>query len=249
MRYDTPDIAQRYTLGRRMSPQMMQVWLNAISAHFQHRPVCVLDIGCGTGRFTSALAERFETAAIGLDPSLAMLNEALQHTQHPRVWFACAVAERLPIDAGKIDLAFLSMVFHHLSDLQSAGRELKRVTRNGGYLCVRNSTLELLDRMPHLTFFPGARGYNQARLPSQSTVVATFERAGFRLLSHEAILQELASSFGEFREKISKHALSELMLMPDAEFASGLAAMDHAIARGAPPGPIIEPIDLFMFAA
>lgn len=249
MRYDTADIAQRYTSGRRMSPQVMEVWLNAISTHIQHLPLCVLDLGCGTGRFTSALAERFETRAIGLDPSLVMLNEARQHAQHPRVCFACAVAERLPINDGKIDLAFLSMVFHHLNDPALACHELKRVTRNGGHVCVRNSTVDLLDRVPHLKWFPGARDYNRSRLPSQSTVVSTFEHAGFRLLNHEAVSQQFAESLGEYREKISKRALSDLMSLSDAEFASGLAAMDHAISRGAAPGPVIEPIDLFTFAA
>jgi ubiquinone/menaquinone biosynthesis C-methylase UbiE len=36
----------------------------------------VLDLGCGTGRFSEALAAQFDAHVIGLDPSLKMLQVA-----------------------------------------------------------------------------------------------------------------------------------------------------------------------------
>jgi trans-aconitate methyltransferase len=36
----------------------------------------VIDIGCGTGRFSELLAAHFGVRVIGIDPSLKMLDEA-----------------------------------------------------------------------------------------------------------------------------------------------------------------------------
>jgi ubiquinone/menaquinone biosynthesis C-methylase UbiE len=233
-----------------MSRQTMDVWLDAISSHIGHRALgSVLDVGCGAGRFTSALAQRFDANVLGLDPAQAMLAEARKSASDRRVWFVSAAAERLPIGDATISLVFLSMVFHHLRDSVAACREFKRVLLSGGCLSIRTSTVDLLDSVPYLTFFPEAYAHNRARLPSLLGVIETAERAGFLVLKHEVIQQNFAESFSEYREKVSKRALSDLMALPDAEFASGLMAMDQVIARGAPVGAVIEPIDLFTFAA
>jgi SAM-dependent methyltransferase len=59
----------------------------------------VLDLGCGTGRFTGLLADLYGTAVIGVEPSRAMLagREPLDPT---RAAFLAAAAEALPLAAG-----------------------------------------------------------------------------------------------------------------------------------------------------
>jgi ubiquinone/menaquinone biosynthesis C-methylase UbiE len=40
------------------------------------------------------------------------------------------------------DLVFMSMAYHHLTDRTAVARECHRVSRQGGYACVRNGTRE-----------------------------------------------------------------------------------------------------------
>ena len=61
----------------------------------------ILDLRCGTGRFTNALAEHFGAEVIGLDPSVRMLEQATSKIAHPG---ADSVLARLQADVMKAGL-------------------------------------------------------------------------------------------------------------------------------------------------
>jgi hypothetical protein len=49
-----------YAKGRAMSPAMRDTWMTVFASHAPpRRPLAVLDLGCGIGRFTPALAGTF----------------------------------------------------------------------------------------------------------------------------------------------------------------------------------------------
>jgi len=65
----------------------------------------VLDLGCGTGRFTEMLGDSYHATVVGIDPSLRMLAQRAppaDGTPH----FIAAHAEGLPLGAGSVDLVF-----------------------------------------------------------------------------------------------------------------------------------------------
>ena len=76
MDYDRTTIASTYDAARGYRPEVMARWLDLVAAHAPPQPKLVLDAGCGTGRFTGPLAERFGARVIGIDPSERMLAEA-----------------------------------------------------------------------------------------------------------------------------------------------------------------------------
>jgi ubiquinone/menaquinone biosynthesis C-methylase UbiE len=41
-----------------------------------------------------------------------------------------------------VDVVFMSMVYHHFADPVVVAKECRRVLRDGGYVCIRNSTGE-----------------------------------------------------------------------------------------------------------
>ena len=83
----------------------------------------LLEIGCGTGHFAAALAERgFEVA--GVDPAGAMLARARE-----RVPVVQADGLRLPFADGTFDGAFLVSVLGFVSDPAALLREARRVAR------------------------------------------------------------------------------------------------------------------------
>ncbi len=92
----------------------------------------VLEIACGTGRFTVMLAER-GAEAVGLDISAAMLGQGREKAQSAdvsgRLEFMRGDAGRLPFPDDHFDSVF-AMRFFHLADTPASFlSEMRRVSR------------------------------------------------------------------------------------------------------------------------
>ncbi|MCF4995811.1 malonyl-ACP O-methyltransferase BioC [Pseudomonas syringae] len=90
-----------------------------------------LDLGCGTGYFTRALAERFVASeGVALDIAEGMLNHArpLGGAEH----FIAGDAERLPLQDASCDLIFSSLAVQWCADFESVLGEAFRVLKPGG---------------------------------------------------------------------------------------------------------------------
>jgi trans-aconitate 2-methyltransferase len=96
----------------------------------------VLDAGCGSGRVTEALLERFPTVnVVGLDGSPSMLAQARERLGRfgERVTFVLAdLAEPLPIDP--VDAVFSTATFHWVLDHERLFATLAAVVSPGGRL-------------------------------------------------------------------------------------------------------------------
>ncbi len=244
MEYDRTDIPATYVKARQLPEATLRIWLDAIADLIVGPVRRIVDVGCGTGRFSDALAERFNARLIGIDPSFRMLSQARSDGNNVR--FIRGDTHAVPIRDDSSDLVFLSMVFHHLTEPIEATREWFRVLRAGGKLCIRNSTLDLHDRVPYLKYFPSARRVGKKMLPGKSELIGTIQANGFSLVDHTVINQVFAGSFNEYREKLAQRALSDLASITDSEFEEGLEAMARD-EDSQPDGPILEPVDLFVF--
>ena len=94
-------------------------------------PGDILDLGCGTGHFTRALAACFDTPVIGLDLAEGMLRHANEHSPGLDHWIT-ADAERLPLRSESRDLIFSSLAMQWCPRLDQALAEAWRVLRPGG---------------------------------------------------------------------------------------------------------------------
>lgn len=86
-----------------------------------------LDLGCGTGRLTRALASRGET--IGLDYSAAMLAQARQKIQTA---FTQGDAFQLPFADASFDTMVALRIVFHFADVESFLKNIARVLAPGG---------------------------------------------------------------------------------------------------------------------
>ncbi len=100
----------------------------------------VTDIGCGNGKYLTALGQRGHTGRLlGADLSPGML--AITRTAAPRAAVAVADAERLPLADDVADVTLAPHMLYHVPDRAAAVAEFRRVTRPGGkVLVVLNGT-------------------------------------------------------------------------------------------------------------
>src|SRR6266478_6272377 len=180
MDYDQTDIATSYDKARALAPETRQLWQDLLSAHIDRSAVSlIIDLGCGTGRFSELLAAHFEARVIGIDPSRKMVDQARLKPATGNVVYRQGAAEALPLPDACADLVFMSMVFHHFADPAAVGRECRRVLRQRGHVCIRNTTRE--NDFPHRHFFPALQPLIEAALPARGDIRATFAAAGFTL--------------------------------------------------------------------
>jgi SAM-dependent methyltransferase len=130
--YGDPDLERFWTGGE----ELVQKILDTLGTEI--RPADdIVDIGCGVGRLTRALAERGATvAAIDVSPRMieraAELNRDLENVQ----WTVGDGSSLSVVASGAADVCFSFVVFQHIPDPRiTLGyvREMGRVLRPGGW--------------------------------------------------------------------------------------------------------------------
>ena len=247
MDYDATDIAVTYDRGRDHGPEFLDLWMNVVSSHVKNqRTETILDLGCGTGRFSEALAVHFHAEVIGIDPSTKMLEQARSKQHELRVRYEPGSGESIPLPDNSVDLIFMSMIFHHLEKPALMARECRRVLREDGTAFLRAGTRERISSYPYVDYFPESKPILEKCLPTNTSVREVFEAAGFRMLTLELVTQQIASSYTVYAEKLSAGADSILASLSQREFDNGMTAL-RAHAAHTDGAAVFEPIDVFVF--
>lgn len=245
--YSEMETAIRYDSARSLPSQTQTLWLEALKSSIPKQVVRkILDLGCGTGRFTAALGRAFECSVVGVEPSSAMLKVARSQSE-PNVEWKQGQAENIPLESQAVDLVFMSQVFHHLVRPEQALREINRVLTSAGYLAIRNGTREHNKELEWLRFFPEALEIEDKRTPSQQELEELVCGQSFELISQRTVYQLFAASYDEYLEKVSRRGLSALIVISDAAFQSGLQQFQNWVSRQPRNHPVYEPVDLFVF--
>jgi SAM-dependent methyltransferase len=239
-------IAANYAAARSCSVETASLWTAIVEPFItQARPATVLDLGCGTGRFSSLFAERFQARVIGLDPAVGMLRTATGGPDRDNLFYAAARGEELPLRDACCDLAWLSQVIHHIVDRPACTRELRRVLKRGGHVLIRGAFADRMDAFPTLLrFFPGTRAF-MLQFPAVDQVLAEFRAAGFSVERVQRVRQKTCDNLAEFAERTRLRGDSTLALLTDAEFEQCQSRLELA-AREEPPEPVIEIIELLV---
>jgi SAM-dependent methyltransferase len=247
MDYERPGVAETYRRARALPGEALDLWRDVLRALVEPAAVArIADVGCGTGRFSAWLADVFDATVLGLEPSARMLAAA---PAAPRVRYVSAAGEALPVRPATLDLAFLSLVYHHLADPAAVARELRRALGASGRVVVRTSTREILDGFAYLAFFPEARALDERRMPARAALRATFLSAGFSEIAQQTVSQPVARGPEDYVARIGERAISTLQQIPDEAFARGLAALAEDCRTLAADHAFLEPLDVFVFAS
>jgi ubiquinone/menaquinone biosynthesis C-methylase UbiE len=93
----------------------------------------VLDVGCGTGSLTTAIAQRSNVKAVtGIDRSAQFIDNAKARPNDPRINYQVGDACSLPFPDGSFDRTLSLLMLHFVDQTKLAINEMRRVTRPGG---------------------------------------------------------------------------------------------------------------------
>jgi ubiquinone/menaquinone biosynthesis C-methylase UbiE len=219
---------RRYRDG---GPDGLVAFVRERCAHTGDRPV--LDVGCGTGRWTEEVMAGGRRA-VGLDPSTAMLARARERL--PAAALVRGRAESLPFASGRFGAVVCVYVIHHLDEPARFVAEAARVLGAGG-------TLSVLALAPHdgqdswylYDHFDGMREADCARYPTTSAIRGWMTAAGLVDIEVEiaARVQGTARGAAVFDDAIlTRHGTCQLALLSDDEFERGLARIRRDAAAG-----------------
>lgn len=92
-----------------------------------------LDVGCGEGYYTMALAKQAGiTVGIDLSSSVLRVFRGLEEFPDDKIWLVNSDVERLPFEDSSFDKALCSHVLEHVLDDRAVLSEIYRVLRVGG---------------------------------------------------------------------------------------------------------------------
>ena len=165
-------IGVHYDATRRADPFLTERLAHNLRPHPGGR---YLDIACGTGNYTVALAEG-PGAWHGLDLSSGMLQSAV--LKGAGVFLFRGDAAALPFRDDSFDGAICTMALHHLAALPPVFCEASRVIC-AGRLVIFTSTAEQMEGYWLNEYFPIAMSRSSAQMPSLDLVLDSLAEAGF----------------------------------------------------------------------
>ena len=118
--------------------QLMGRWSKALAPQFIDfagiaREQKILDVGCGTGSLTFALAQSPAIREIvAIDFSPLFVSATAERNRDPRITIRQADACALPFEDDRFDAALALLVLHFVPEAHKAVAEMRRVVRAGG---------------------------------------------------------------------------------------------------------------------
>jgi ubiquinone/menaquinone biosynthesis C-methylase UbiE len=121
-----PDVYEHF-MGR-WSARLAEPFLEFAGVQSGDR---VLDVGCGTGTISLALAKR-GVKTVGLDASEPYLDGARRLRSHPNVTYVHGDACHLQYSSASFDACVSTLAIDVIPEVDLVAAEMRRVTRSGG---------------------------------------------------------------------------------------------------------------------
>jgi SAM-dependent methyltransferase len=201
----------------------------------------VLDVGCGTGRFTAALAER-GAKVWGVDPSPEMLAQA-RRAAAGAVGFKQAPAEDLPFKDAWFERAVLVLVVHLVDRARALG-ELARVLAPDGRAVVATFMDDHFEAFWLNRLFPTLAEIDRSRFPRPDQLADELREAGFGAVQRRRLVQQARVDRETALERLRGRYISTLQLIPEDEYTTGLARAEREL-----PNDVEYPLDWAILVA
>jgi SAM-dependent methyltransferase len=222
--------AAAFKAVREVPREGLSEWREAVRRHLRpSQGTTLVDIGAGTGAFAAAFSDWFGLSVVAVEPSAAM-RDHIPRTPAIRVLEGHAGALPLPDDSA--DAAWLSLVIHHIPDLEAAAHEIRRVLRPGAPVLIRQGFSGRLEGVELVRWFPEtARA--AGTFPSLVQTCEAFAAAGFRQDALERVRETSPASLADFLGQVDtfRRADTTMRGLTEDEFRRGKERLRRAVRQ------------------
>lgn len=230
-------IGRTYNYYRKADPYLLGRMIDLLELNAEGK---YLDIGCGTGNYTSkfvSLGFDFE----GADPSSLMLETASE--RYPEIKWHLGTAEDFHLESESLDGIMAGLTIHHWGNLDAAMKNLGKGLKSGGKFLIFTTTRTQTREIWLNHYFPMMLQDSTNQLPAYDDINKAFNEAGLIITATEPyyVHPELEDHFlysgkhdpekyfnQDFRNGISSFA----DLANREEVEAGLAKMREDIDSG-----------------
>ena len=232
--------AAAYKTAREIPRDGLADWREAVRRQLRPSPgMTLVDIGAGTGVFATAFCDWFGLSVLAVEPSAAMRAQIPARPARP----ACpgiqvleGQASALPLPGQSADGAWMSLMIHHIPDLEAAAREIRRVLRPGAPVLIRQGYPGRGDpaRTFPWEFFPET-ARSVRTFPTVEQVCRAFGTAGFRREAIEPVPERWISLAGFLDQADTfRHSDTNLRSLTEEEFRRGKEQLRRAVQDAGP---------------
>lgn len=231
--------SQAYDFHRKADPELVDHFMHYLQPHEQGN---ILDIGCGSGNYTIALAAR-GLPIEGIDLSPSMLAKA--KNKCPRLIWTQGDMRSLPFGSDQFSGAITINTLHYVrEELPSVFKEIRRVIKPGGNFVCYAIALEQCLQFWLGHYFPFFRESGRKNLAPQNIILEALSKAGFTdIQAQPFFVSEKTSDFFTYACKYRPHLFLEPQIragmtplqLPEysEEVKVGCERLQHDIQSGA----------------
>jgi len=248
--------AAAFKAAREIPRDGLAEWREAIRRHLRPaQGMTLVDIGAGTGQFATAFRDWFGVGVVAVEPSAAMRD---QIPRAPGIEVLEGDACSLPLPDEAADGAWLSLVLHHIPDLEVAAREIRRVLRPGAPVLIRQGFPDRYepkgnlkhDSIELVRWFPET-ARTADTFPSLADTYEAFAAAGLHRQALEQVRETRPASLADFLREVDtlREADTTMRALTEDEFLRGKERLRRAVREAehtADPEPRSNWLDLLV---
>ncbi|MBP7176702.1 MAG: class I SAM-dependent methyltransferase [Thermoclostridium sp.] len=204
---------------------------STISIFVQSLPITkatkVLDFGCGTGNYADTFQKATHAQVFGVEPSDGMREKAA--AKNSSVVFAKGNHEHIPFEDSFFDFVYMTDVIHHIPDLGVMFREIFRVLKKEGHLCIVTESHEQIDRRFYVKYFPTTAIADKHRYPDIPVIISYAVKAGFSHIRTDTKEGGVTKVQSDFVDLVRAKGYSMFHLIPEEEYQKGLIVLEKDV--------------------
>lgn len=226
LNYD--EISRIYDDVRSADVELLSLFLEEVNVQEDTK---VLDVGCGTGNYTSLLQRVTNAQVYGVDASQGMIDKAREKSENVQYFVADVL--RLPFCSDFFAFIYMTDVIHHIPDIQIMFCELNRVLAPCGKLCIATQSHRQIDRRYVSEFFPATAKVDKRRYPAIKDIVQAGQAAGLSHVKSTVYAENKPVTLGsDFLELVEKKGYSMFHLISDEDYQKGCRSLKEALSGG-----------------
>jgi ubiquinone/menaquinone biosynthesis C-methylase UbiE len=175
---------------------------------------------------------------LGLDPSWAMLQQALCKQRPATLDWLQGASETLPLANNSLKAVFLSQVWHHLKDQNQAAGEFFRCLKSGGGLFIKTYSHAQIQARYDLQFiFPELMPLMLSVYPDVPDYDDLLKNTGFASVEFQSTCRENFMLPSQLLTILRQKAWSMFSFLSPEGTAEGESRLEALVASGDSPVP------------